>query len=69
MRPGDIETRGLGAGSYPEPPDIPEAIPHCPVCGAECEWIYTYEGSEIVGCDMCLTAISAYEKPECYGEP
>lgn len=68
MRPGDIETKGLGAGSYPEAPHLPEP-PHCPICGAECETIYRTVQLYIVGCDMCLKAVSAYEEPECYSEP
>lgn len=40
--------------------------PHCPVCGAECEFIYRAEDSEIVGCDHCILAIDAWEVPECF---
>lgn len=33
----------------------------CPVCGKECESFYKY-GREIVGCDMCIKQVDAYEE-------
>lgn len=40
---------------------VPEAEPICcPVCGDECETFYT-AGGEVVGCDMCIEAVEAYE--------
>lgn len=37
----DIETRGLGAGSYPEAPELPEEGARCERCG----WHRGAEGS------------------------
>lgn len=67
MGPGELETRGLGAGSYPNAPDSPDP-PRCPVCGADCEWVYKYKHLEIVGCDVCLSPTDAYSQRECYKE-
>lgn len=40
---------------------VPEAEPICcPLCGEECETFYRADG-EIVGCDMCIEAVEAYE--------
>lgn len=40
--------------------------PHCPICGAECESIFTDKKSVIVGCDMCLIVNDAWEVPDCF---
>jgi hypothetical protein len=37
-----------------------EKEPVCPVCGKECESFYKHKG-EIVGCDMCIRKVDAYE--------
>ena len=42
-----------------------EAEPACPVCGAECEWIYKYKGMDAVGCDRCLTRHDAWREAAC----
>lgn len=42
--------RALRTG-YPRP--MPPA-PICPVCGAECEWVFKTWQGEIAGCDECL---------------
>ena len=42
-----------------------EAEPVCPVCGAECEWIYKYKGVDLVGCDRCLERLDAWEEEAC----
>ena len=44
-----------GMPPYDEPPD-----PICPVCGEECETIYTNDGNP-VGCNECLTLWEASE--------
>lgn len=44
-----------GMPPYDDDPD-----PICPVCGKECETIYTHDG-EPVGCDECLTLWEAEE--------
>ena len=56
--------RNLSATGYPDGTE-PQA-PRCPVCGAECAFIYRYEDSEVVGCDICLTAADANDVPECF---
>lgn len=35
--------------------------PVCPVCGKECEIIYTDKDGEAFGCDECVTLWEAYE--------
>lgn len=42
--------------------------PVCPICGQECETIYTDTLGIIEGCDGCLTAKDAWEEPECFPE-
>lgn len=55
----NCELTGYSDGREPD-------YPHCPVCGSECEFIYRVEGSEIVGCDRCISAIDSWEVPECF---
>ncbi len=38
-----------------------EEEPVCPVCGKKCEDFYKYN-NEIVGCDMCIKKVDAYEE-------
>ena len=38
-----------------DPPEQ-ESLPMCPVCGEECETIYTDLYDEVCGCENCLTA-------------
>lgn len=33
----------------------------CPICGEECESFYKLDG-QIVGCDMCIEKVDAYEE-------
>ena len=35
----------------------------CPICGYVCETFYKRDG-EIVGCDMCVEKVDAYEEME-----
>ena len=44
-----------------------ERAPRCPVCGAECEWIYKYKGVDAVGCERCLVRRDAWEEDVCGG--
>lgn len=44
------------------------AYPVCPVCGEECERVYTNRYSDVVGCDVCLTDGDAWEEPQCFPE-
>ncbi len=59
MSNAEIETRGLGAGSYPEPP-VEKEIPLCPVCGEACQTLY-FCGDMLVGCDDCVETRDAWE--------
>lgn len=47
------------AEAYGMPPydDGPE--PTCPICGAECETIYVDKHGDEVGCDKCISTVSA----------
>ena len=44
-----------------------ERAPRCPVCGAECEWIYKYKDVDAVGCERCLVRRDAWEEDVCGG--
>lgn len=61
--PDDPIIRNMERTGYPDGKEPAE--PRCPVCGALCETIYAYEGSEVVGCDVCLTVKDACDVPEC----
>ena len=38
----------------------------CPVCGKECECVYTHkESGEVAGCDRCLDEVEPWEVSEC----
>lgn len=50
------EAEMYGMPPYDDGPD-----PTCPVCGEECETIYTDKDGEPVGCDQCVTLWEAYE--------
>ena len=43
-----------------DPPE-PKQLPVCPVCGEECETVYTDINAEICGCDNCITKYEAWE--------
>lgn len=62
--PDDPIIRNMERTGYPDGKEPEE--PHCPVCGKVCEYVYTYEGVEIDGCDQCLTAKHAYDVSECF---
>lgn len=49
--------------NLPEPPLEPpeEKIPHCPVCGEECDILYRQYG-DIIGCDACIIEIDAWDR-------
>ena len=42
-----------------------EQEPRCPVCGAECEWIYRYRGLDAAGCERCLERTDAWKEDAC----
>ena len=43
-----------------DPPEQ-ESLPVCPVCGEECETIYTDINSEVCGCNNCILSYDACE--------
>ena len=47
-----------------DPPEQ-ESLPVCPVCGEECETIYTDISSEVCGCENCLTE---YDSCDYFGD-
>ena len=49
------------AEMYGMPPYDDDPEPTCPICGKECETIYTNVDGDAVGCDECLTLLEAYE--------
>lgn len=38
-----------------------EDTPICPICGEECETIYTDAAGDICGCENCVTSRDAWE--------
>lgn len=48
-----------GLLTYPDAPNY--EVPHCPVCGQECETLYRNRYGEIIGCDDCIDAVDAWE--------
>ena len=44
-----------------EPPDTADFVPHCPVCGKECDTVYLDKDLEVFGCERCITMHDAYE--------
>ena len=45
----------------------PECIgPHCPVCVEACEQVYCNSDGEVLGCDVCVKRMDAWEEEECF---
>ena len=44
-----------------DPPEAEEFIPHCPVCGRECDTLYLDSDRDVFGCDRCVSLEDAYE--------
>ena len=42
-------------------PPVQKDNPICPVCGEECETIYTDINSEVCGCENCLNEYDAWD--------
>ena len=40
--------------------------PICPICCAECDFVYKDAYHEILGCNECLTAYDADSEEECF---
>ena len=55
-----------GVYDYPEPRIPDDAIPRCPVCGAECFKVYRDRNHEVIGCDECVEEEDATDCEECY---
>ena len=53
----NMERTGYPDGKEP-------TFPICPVCGEECEDIYKDKDLNIVGCDICIRKLDAWEEPE-----
>lgn len=47
-------------------PEGEPTYPHCPVCGSECDEVYTGTDGIIFACDECLYTHSAWETEECF---
>lgn len=48
----------------PMEPAFEAFVPTCPVCGAECETIYTGFLRAVIGCDVCVDSVDAYDYME-----
>ena len=40
--------------------------PHCPICGEACEQVYCYGDGEVLGCDVCVKTMDAWDADECF---
>lgn len=49
-----------------DPPEWPDPVLRCPICGKETEIIYKDMDGDIVGCDMCIQRCQAEDVEECY---
>lgn len=49
------------AERYGMPPYDDDPEPTCPICGKECETIYTDKDGDVFGCNECVTLWEAYE--------
>ena len=55
----NLERTGYPDGKAPR-------YPRCPICDGECEEIYKNTELDVVGCDLCLRPVDAWECSECY---
>ena len=48
----------------PEPPLDPPAgeVPVCPVCGEETDTFFKNSLGDIIGCDVCVRSVDAWEE-------
>lgn len=42
-------------------PPVQRDNPICPVCGEECETVYTDINAEVCGCNNCITGYDAWD--------
>lgn len=42
-------------------PEEEEFVPYCPVCGKECETVYTDNDGDVIGCDCCVNGHDAFD--------
>lgn len=59
-RPFDLPDRNL------DPPECQE--PHCPICGAVCDFVFTNNDGDCVGCENCITRQASDDFAACYAE-
>ena len=55
----NMERTGYPDGKEPH-------YPVCPVCGEECDTLYTGKDGEVFACDNCVSTKDAWEAPECF---
>lgn len=58
--------RNMERTGYPDGKE--PAYPRCPICGKECETIYKDKEFSIVGCDICIRNVDAWDAKECFEE-
>lgn len=56
----NLERTGYADGKEP-------IYPHCPICGEECETVYSNREG-IIGCDVCIDITDAWEVNKCFPE-
>jgi len=50
---------GWGVHDYPSPPE--NKVPHCPICGEECDTLFRDKDGEVFGCDNCVEQLDAWD--------
>ncbi len=58
--------RNMERTGYPDGKE--PAHPICPICGEECETVYTDVFRNVLGCDICISADDAWEVEDCFPE-
>lgn len=65
--PDDPIIQNMERTGYPDGKE--PRSPRCPVCGEECETLFTSDlDGSIAGCDVCLTEHDAWKREECFPE-
>lgn len=42
-------------------PEEDDYVPYCPICGKECDTVYTDKDGEVFGCDNCVSHHDAFD--------
>ena len=42
-------------------PEEDDFVPFCPICGKECDTVYTDKDGEVLGCDNCVSHHDAFD--------